>query len=397
MAEQNGSQQDLNRRRFLSLVTLGAGGLTLAACGAQAPAAAPAAPAATSAPAAAPVAAAFDAAKCYVPTPGTSGTIKFDAKPGPYKIALSNSYIGNVWRTQMIKMAKAYVELPEIKPDIAEFIYQSSGESADTQISQMENMIASGVNAIIINAISPTALNPTVKKAQDAGIAIVAFDNVVTQEKVVIINEDQVEFGRRMAQWLADAIGGKGNIIMVTGVEGTTVNAERNQGAKEVFANYPDIKIVAEVNGKWDPGTAQQVVAAALSSAPDLAGIWCQGGTDGVVRALQQAGRPLIPIAGEAENGFRKQLLQFKDQGLTGISIGQTPGMVCVSIRAAIDLLKGQELPTYISVPLPIATSDELQDGVNVFLNGPDNFFTPIQIPDCGVNLTYEQIESQQV
>jgi ribose transport system substrate-binding protein len=68
-----------------------------------------------------------------------------------------------------------------------------------------------------------------------------------------------------------------------------------------------------------------------------------------------------------------------------------------VCIRAAIDLLGGKELPLSISIPLPSATSDELKDGVNVFTNLPDNFFTPIQIAPCGVNLTVDQINAQQV
>jgi ribose transport system substrate-binding protein len=297
----------------------------------------------------------------------------------------------------MIKMAKAFVELPEIKPSIKQFLVNSSGNDAAAQISQIENMIAAGAQAIIINAASPTALDPVVKKAQAAGIVVIAFDNIVETPNVVIVNEDQVEFGGKMADWLVQKMGGKGNVLMVNGVAGTSVDADRAKGAKEVFAKNSGIKVVAEVNGDWDPGKAQQVTSTALSSYPDIGGVWCQGGTDGVVRAFQQANRPLVPVAGEAENGFRKQLLQLKDQGLSGISIGQSPGMVAVCIRAAIDLLSGKELPLSISIPLPSATSEELKDGVNVFTNLPDNFFTPIQIAPCGVNLTVDQINAQQV
>jgi ribose transport system substrate-binding protein len=392
----------MDRRRFLRLAGTGFGAAVLAACGTSAPStSAPASgsTAATSAPAAAGGASSstFDATACYRPASADTKKVKFDAKTGPYVIALSNSYIGNVWRTQMIKMAKAYAELPDIKPQIKQFLVNSSGNDAAAQISQIENMIAAGAQAIIINAASPTALDPVVKKAQSQGIIVLAFDNIVETPGVVIVNEDQVEFGRMMADWLVKKIGGKGNVLMVNGVAGTSVDADRAKGAKEVFAANADIKVVAEVNGDWDPGKAQQVTSTALSSYPDINGVWCQGGTDGVVRAFQQASKPLVPVAGEAENGFRKQLLQLKDQGLSGISIGQTPGMVAVCIRAAIDLLGGKELPQTISIPLPSATSEELKDGVNVFTNLPDNFFTPIQIAPCGVNLTVDQINAQQV
>jgi ribose transport system substrate-binding protein len=297
----------------------------------------------------------------------------------------------------MIKMAKAYAELPEIKPMIKQFLVNSSGNDAAQQIAQIENMIAAGADAIIINAASPTALDPVVQKAQKAGIVVVAFDNIVETKGVVIVNEDQVEFGRVMADWLVKEMKGKGSVLMINGVAGTSVDRDRTAGAKEVFSKNPDIKIVAEVNGDWDPGKAQQVASTALSSYSDIGGVWCQGGTDGVVRAFQQASRPFVPIAGEAENGFRKQLLQFKDQGLRGISVGQSPGLVAVSMRAALDMLSGMELPISIAVPLPVASSDDLKDGVNVFSNLPDNFFTPIQISQCGVNLTADQINAQNV
>ncbi len=392
MSSDSSHKLHLDRRVFLRLGAAGLGAVALAACGAAAPTAAPAGGAA--APAAG---AAFDPTACYRAFGGTTEKAKFAAKQGPYVIALSNSYIGNVWRTQMIKMAKAYAELPDIKPSIQKFLVNSSGNDAAAQIGQIENMITAGANAIIINAASPTALDPVVQKAQQAGIVVVAFDNIVETKGVVIVNEDQVEFGRVMAEWLVKEMGGKGNVLIINGVAGTSVDRDRTIGAKEVFAKNSGISIIAEVNGDWDPGKAQQVTSTALSSYPDINGVWCQGGTDGVVRAFQQASRPFVPIAGEAENGFRKQLLQFKDQGLRGISVGQSPGLVAVSMRAALDLLGGMELPISVAVPLPIASSDDLKDGVNVFTNLPDNFFTPIQIPQCGVNLTADQINAQNV
>jgi ribose transport system substrate-binding protein len=390
MSSDSHGKPRLDRRSFLRLGAAGLGAVVLAACGTQAPAP-------SGGGGAAPAASNFDPAQCYRPFGGTTEKAKFAAKTAPYVIALSNSYIGNVWRTQMIKMAKAYAELPDIKPSIKQFLVNSSGNDAAAQIGQIENMIAAGADAIIINAASPTALDPVVQKAQKAGIVVVAFDNIVNTKGVVIVNEDQIEFGRVMADWLVKEMKGKGNVLMINGVAGTSVDADRTKGAKEVFAKNPDIKIIAEVNGDWDPGKAQQVASTALASYPDIGGVWCQGGTDGVVRAFQQANRAFVPIAGEAENGFRKQLLQFKDKGLRGISVGQSPGLVCASMRAAIDLLAGKELPISIAVPLPIASSDDLKDGVNVFNNLPDNFFTPIQIAQCGINLTADQINAQNV
>jgi ribose transport system substrate-binding protein len=241
-----------------------------------------------------------------------------------------------------------------------------------------------------------------VQQARADGIVIVSFDTTVHTDPPdpsldlgVTVNEDQIEMGRRWAQWLVEQTGGEGKILMVNGVQGTGVDQERRQGAAEVWDANPGISIV-EVIGDWDPGKAQTVTATALAANPDFAGVWCQGGTDGVVRAFLDAGVPLVPVAGEAENGFRKQMLEYKDQ-FKGYSIGQSPGLVAVSMRAALSLLMGEPVPQAVSVPLPEATTDQLVPGVNVFPDAPDNFFTATSIPPCGVNLSFEEVDAQQV
>ena len=349
-----------------------------------------------------PAASGFDPEACYQPFAGAE-TVQYEklADP-PYNIALSNSYIGNVWRTQMIKMAKAYAETPDIAPLISEFQVNTADRDDAAQIAAIENMISNGAQAVVILAHTPTALVQTVQQARADGIVIVSFDTTVQADPPdpsldlgVTVNEDQVEMGRRWAQWLVEQTGGEGKILMVNGVQGTGVDQERRQGAYEVWDENPGMEPI-EVVGDWDPGKAQSVTATALAANPDIAGVWCQGGTDGVVRAFLDAGVPLVPVAGEAENGFRKQMLEYKDQ-FEGYSIGQTPGMVCVSMRAALSLLMGEPVPRAVSLPLPEAKTDELVPGVNVFPDAPDNFFTATSIPACGVNLTFEEVDAQQV
>jgi ribose transport system substrate-binding protein len=375
----------LSRREAMRISVLGAGALTVTAVGGGRFLIDRAA-----AQDATPETGGFDRAKCYQSFPDAK-PVKYDkvADP-PYNLALSNSYIGNVWRTQMINMAKVFVTRPDIKPLVKDFQVASSGEDVSAQIAQTENMVSAGAQAIIINAINPDALVPTVNKARQQGIVVVAYDNIVNSDQIVFVNEDQVEMGKNWAEFLVQQMGDSGKVLMVNGVAGTSVDADRQKGAKDVFAKYPNIKLV-DVVGKWDPGVAQTVTANALTANPDITGVWCQGGTDGVVRAFLAANRPLVPVAGEAENGFRKQMLQYKDQ-FKGLSTGQSPALVAVSIRVALDLLQGNEVPSAISAPIPSATTDELVPGVNVFPEVTDNFFTDINIEDCGATFTLDEV-----
>lgn len=339
----------------------------------------------------------FDPAVCFRAASNSDKEISMEAKKPPFKIGISNSFIGNAWRTQMIQMATAYGNSDEGKALISELTIVSSGQDVEAQIAAMDNMIAKGVDAIILNAATPEAFGAVIKRAADAGIPVISFDNVVTAPEAILVNEDQVEFGATMAQDIADRLKGKGNVVMVNGVPGTSVDQDRQKGAKDVFAKYPDIKVIAELEGDWDSGKAQTVMTDFLATNPKVDAVWVQGGTPGVIQAFKNAKLPLVPMAGEAENGFRKALAEMKDQGLVGISVGQTPGMVTVAMKVALELLQGRKMPRVIAMPLPIARTETIKEGVDFFTGVPDDFFTAIKIPACDIDLSPEEILAVKV
>ena len=337
----------------------------------------------------------FDPATCYIPKEGVTTTVKapVTGKQPPYRIALSNSYIGNDWRTEMIQAAKAFANLEDVKPLISEFYVVSSGMDANAQIAMIDMMVASGYDAIVLSAASTTALNPAIERAHNAGIVVVSFDNTDTSPYSVKVNHDQFAFGASMAQWLVDEIGGKGDVFMITGVAGTEVDNGRTGGAKAVFEKYPDIKILGEQPGMWANGPAQAAMATALGAFPKIDGVWCQGGDFGVLKAYQDAGRPFVPVGGEAENGFRRMAAEM-DIPVT--SVGQSPSLSAVALKVALDILmEGAEMPEYINIPPPTATSPDIVDGRDYFSNLPDTFFSAIQIPQCNILFNAEQVMSQ--
>jgi ribose transport system substrate-binding protein len=337
----------------------------------------------------------YDPAACFVAAASNDKMVKLEAKTGPFTIGISNSYIGNAWRTQMLQMAQAFAQTDAVKPLIKDLVVVSTGDDVEAQIAAVDNMISLPVDAIVINAINPTSFDAVVKRASEAGIPVISFDGVVNAPEALIVNEDQVEFGAVMAEDLVKRMGENGNVIMVNGVPGTSVDSDRIAGAKAVFEKYPDIKITAELEGRWDSGTAQTVVSDFLATQPQVDGVWVQGGGPGVIQAFKDAKyEKLPPMAGEAENGFRMAL---GNKEFEGISVGQTPGMVAVSMQAALELLQGRELPRVISMPLPLVTSEDIQEGVHYFPNLPADFFTPIKIPVCGVDLDPDAIMAVQV
>jgi ribose transport system substrate-binding protein len=108
---------------------------------------------------------------------------------------------------------------------------------------------------------------------------------------------------------------------------------------------------------------------------PQIDGIWCQGGTDGVLKAFIAADRPLPPTAGECENGFRKFMIGYMGHKVDGISIGSPPFLSVVSLELARRVLNKSYPKQNIDVPLTIVTSDQVKVGETVFPDLPDSFF----------------------
>jgi ribose transport system substrate-binding protein len=290
------------------------------------------------------------------------------------RIALSNSYIGNKWRIEMENVFKAALQMEPYKSEV-EGTWFNSGNDVSKQSQQLSNLIAERMDAIIINAASPTALNGIIAQGAARGILMIAFDNTVTTPSALKVNDSQYEMGKTWAEWLVQRLNGKGNVIMVTGVAGTEVDLDRNKGADDVWANNPGIKVVNRFNGMWDSSTAERNAAAILPSLPQIDGVWCQGGTDGVIKAFIAANRPLPKVAGEAENGFRKFMMGYDGHKVDGISIGQPPFLSVVSLEVARQVLQGKRPKKDVDLPLAIVTSETVKVGEAVFPDQPDSFF----------------------
>ncbi len=200
-----------------------------------------------------------------------------------------------------------------------------------------------------------------------------------------------------LARRAADKGKTSGKILEVRGLPGNSVDRDRSIGIHEIFDATEGPWEIVQVVGNWDDGTAQKVTADALAVHGTFDAVITQGGSTGTVQALLDAGHPMVPIGGEAENGFRKlDGRELSDDGLKGMSIGQSPGLVAIAIKAAIAALEGNPMPQLISVPLPSADYTQLEDGVNYWSDLPDNFFTVNEFPPCGVNITATAIMAQR-
>jgi ribose transport system substrate-binding protein len=301
-----------------------------------------------------------------------------------YNIALSNSYIGNQWRVQMVNLTKAYAT--KYYRDKVKLTVVNSGTDVQAQIAAIDDMISQKVDAILVDPASESALNPVLEEAAKQGIVVVDFDHAVTAPSAYKVGVDFVKFGGIMGQWMADTLKGKGDIIMNRGVPGFEGDKSEYTGATQALAKYPDIHIVAEVYGKWDDSVSQAEIMKVLPAHPKIDGIINQAGDYGVVQALLNLHRPFVPMTGEGSNGWRLSMLKYKDQGLKGISVGDPPSLGAYALKVAVDVLDGHPpADKLINVGIPTLTTEQLKEGVNVFPDLPPTVYDDVEIPDSGL------------
>ena len=330
---------------------------------------------------------------CFKPWADTTKFFQWDKKPGPYRIAVVNGFVGNTWRIQMIKTAKAFAEQAGIKENIKELKVISTGTDVAAQLGAMEDFINQGYDAIVTIAVSPEGFDRVIKLADKNNVVVVPFDNVLDTDKVMMVNEDQIQLGALPGEFLIKEMGKKtGKILEVRGLPGNSVDRDRHVGFRKVMEAPGNSFQIIEVVGNWDDGTAQKVTADAIAVQGKFDGIYVQGGSTGVVRAMIDAKHPYVPVAGESENGFRKLIVEHSKEGLKGLSVGQSPGLVAISIKAAISALQGNPMPQLISIPIPGSDYTNLKDGVNYWSGLTDNFFTTNEFPPCGVNIPATEI-----
>jgi ribose transport system substrate-binding protein len=333
--------------------------------------------------------------QCFAPWAKDTKFFKWDAHPGPYRIALVNGFVGNIWRIQMIQTAKAFAALPDVAKDIKEFKVISTGTDAAAQLGAIEDFMNQGFDAIVVNAVSPTGFDRVIKLANRKNVVLVPFDNVLDTTEVMQVNEDQTAMGVNSAKFLIENVPNGGKILEVRGLPGNSVDRDRHEGFQTTMKDSGKPYDIVEVVGNWAPGDSQKATADALAVHGHFDGIFTQGGSNGTVQALIDAKHPFVPMAGEGENLFRQQIAQYKDQGLKGYSYGQSPALVAIAMKAAIAALKGETMPQMVSIPIPVADYKTLKDGENYWSNLTVDFFAPNAFEPGGITFTAPQIMAQ--
>lgn len=283
---------------------------------------------------------------------GTNDAGTTGGEPSGLKIALSNGFV-NGWRLTLID--KFETEAEKLKQDgvVSEYsVVNAPGEnSATEQASQIRSLMLQNPDVLMVIPASSSALKPVIEEACTAGINVIILDADMETSCGTVVRNDYGQWGADSLVPAIEAIGGKGNIVINRGVVGSQPEEAFHARQQEILADYPDVKVVAEVNGFCDSATAQKEIVGILGSLPEIAAVpGCIGGM-GVVQAFESAGREAPVVVFDTDG---KSLGFWKDSGIDNGSFAALtdPGQVVAAVYVALAKERGEKVPGEVVLPL---------------------------------------------
>jgi len=288
-------------------------------------------------------------------------------------IALSAYYAGNSWMQQMLKTwDRASAGAIQGKVIKATKVVNANG-SAPQQANQIQSLIVEGWDAIVIDPASPTALNGVIQDACNAGIVVVTFDDLATAPCAYKVAYDFVSMGTQEAEFVSKQLSGKGNVLEVRGIPGSSVDDDIHKGTVEGLKKSPSIKLVGSVYGNWTQTIAQKEVAGVLPSLPKIDAIVTQGGDGwGTYQAFKAAGRPTpLIIFGNRQDELAlwRDLLK-ENPSYDTFSISSAPGCGSIGFWVAQQVLAGKKVPHTMVIPVPRIEAKDVPQWLSVM---PEN------------------------
>ena len=294
-------------------------------------------------------------------TVSAANSTKTNAKSN-FTVALSDSYIGNAWRKTMVDDWEIAAQQAKRQGYISSYRVAVTAENTATaQIAQIQSLILAHVNAIDIDSASPTALNPVIQKACEAGIKVVVFDSLASAPCEYNLADSFTEWGSLTAEIVATQLHGHGNVILVQGVVGSAPNAILLKAQRAVLAKYPGIHVVATVIGENSASGNEQAIAQVLPSLPSVNGVIIQSGSSGVIAAFKAAGRPM-PVVNFSPGGKTLRLwtsLVRADPSYRSEASTTDPGQGSAALWESVLLLKGEKVSHNLHWPLIIVHSSQ--------------------------------------
>ncbi|MGW0705250.1 ABC transporter permease/substrate-binding protein [Streptomyces sp. NPDC002643] len=272
------------------------------------------------------------------------------------KLGLSLSTLNNPFFVQI--KAGAQEEAKKLGVDLT---VTDAQNDASQQANQLQNFTSEGVDSIIVNPVDSDAAGPSVRAANKAGIPVVGVDRGVNKaETAALVASDNVEGGKLGAKALAEKLGGKGKIIILQGLAGTSASRERGAGFTEGLKAYPGIEVVAKQPADFDRTKGLDVMTNLLQAHPDVDGVFAENDEMalGAVKALGSKAGTSVAVIGF--DGTPDGLKAVKD-GTLYASVAQQPTELGrIAVQNALKAAEDEKVAAMVKVPVKVVTGENV-------------------------------------
>jgi ribose transport system substrate-binding protein len=264
------------------------------------------------------------------------------SKKNGFVIGFANGYIGNTWRAQFIDDVQKGADRYKATGLLQRIDIANSPADVSQQLTQLNSMINSDIDALMIDPVSPTSLGPVIQAAKAKGILVVITNDAAAYPGTYCFVGNNHPIWTIEPEWIAQKLNGKGNIVMVHGLPGNIGDQLRIDDANAVLKKYPNIKVLASVPGKWSPSVAQQEMTTILSTYKKIDAILTQDVMPmGIIQAFANAGRKPVLMTGDYTFDF---LRKWKELGLDSIAITYDPAYGFNALGLTLRILQGKSL-----------------------------------------------------
>jgi len=270
-----------------------------------------------------------------------------------YTLGLSLSTLNNPFFVTLRDGAQAAADANGVT-----LVVVDSQDDPATEASNMEDLIAQGVDAILVNPTDSDAIVPSILAANEAGIPVFTIDRGANGGEVVShIASDNVAGGRMAGEFMCNALGGEGKVVELEGIAGTSAARDRGAGFNAYLTeSCPGLEVVARQTANFNRAEGLSVFENILQAQPEIDGVFAHNDEMilGAIEAAAAAGREGITFVGFDAVDDAVQAVQ---DGTLAATIAQQPDLMgALGVKTAAAYLAGEDVPENIPVDLALVT-----------------------------------------
>lgn len=236
-----------------------------------------------------------------------------------------------------------------------ELVVLDSQNDPSKELANVEDLATQGVSVILINPTDSDAVGNAIKIANENKIPVITLDRGANNGEVVThIASDNVAGGSMAGDYIVDKLGGKGKVVELEGIAGTSAARDRGKGFNEA-ADKSEIEVVARQVADFDRTKGLNVMENILQAQPEINAVFAHNDEMalGALKAIESSGRDIIVVGFDATDDAVKSV---KD-GKMAATVAQQPELIgSLGVENAVKVVKGEEVEKFVPVSLMLVT-----------------------------------------